>query len=131
MRITTLLTVPILAALIALPTRAPAQTSISVQIGTPGPEFSVVAYSAQRHGAWQANYQRWTPVTMYEVNGHYYRSQAHDRDNRPVGRPVSMYRYRNEYFTPPTDQRFAGKDRRINNNGRNGNNGRGHGSDRQ
>ena len=25
-----------------------------------------------------------------------------------------MYRYRNEYFLPPTDQAFAGHDRRFN-----------------
>jgi hypothetical protein len=27
-----------------------------------------------------------------------------------------MYRYRNEYFLPPTDRAFAGRDRRFNYN---------------
>jgi hypothetical protein len=127
MRITTLLTVPILAALIALPARAQAQTSISVSIGTPGPAFSVQAYSVERYGAWETNYQRWTPVTMYVVDGQYYRTQVRDRDDRVVSRPVQMYSYRNQYFSPPTDQRWEGRDRRFNNRGRNGNMGRGHG----
>jgi hypothetical protein len=221
MRITALLTVPVLAALIALPTRAPAQGFISVSFGTRlGPEIGVSAYSQQRHGDFQANYRRWTPVTLYDVNGHYYREnvrgaravQVYSYDNEyflppqdngwngqdrrynwrrqpteadygrvrpwehrdavdprfgqeigvqafssdragdwrrnyrrwtPVtlyefngryypnngtgGRAVPMYRYRNEYFLPPTDQDWNGSDRRFNNNGRNGNNGRGNG----
>ena len=46
MRITALLTVPLLAALIALPTGAPAQTRISVSFGTRlGPEINLSAYS--------------------------------------------------------------------------------------
>jgi hypothetical protein len=129
MRITSLLAVPILVGLIALPTRAHAQVGFSVRIGTP--EASVGVYSPARHGAWESNYQRWTPVTMYQANGHYYRTQPRDRHNRVVSSTsVQMYRYRNQYFAPPTDAGFAGRDRRFNNNGRNGNNGRGHGPDK-
>jgi hypothetical protein len=225
MRIATLLTVPVLAALIALPGRATAQGSISVSFGTRlGPEIGVSAYSQERHGDFQANYRRWTPVTLYDINGHYYREnvrgaravQVYTYDNdyflppqddayrsqdrrfnsrrqptaddygrarpyrhedapdprlgREIGvtaysaeragdwrnnsrhwtpvtlfqvngryypndgvgaRPVSMYRYKNEYFLPPTDQSWNGSDRRFNNNGRNGNNGRGYGPNRQ
>lgn len=126
MRLTSLLAVSMLAGLIALPTKAPAQT-VGVTIGTPPPEFPVVAYSVDRHGAWQTNYQRWTPVTLYEVDGHYYRVQPRDQNDRVVGRPVVLYQYRNGYFTPPTDGRWVGSDRRFNNNGKNGNRGRGHG----
>ncbi len=110
MRIATLLTVPLLAALVALPTRAPAQVNISVRFGTRlGPEIGVFAYSPQRYGDWQANYRRWTPVTLYDINGHYYRNSVRG------GRAVQVYSFNNEYFLPPQDQGWANRaDRRYN-----------------
>ncbi len=75
-----------------------------------GDEIGVLGYSADRAGDWRRNARRWTPVTLYEVNGHYY------PNNGAGARPVSMYRYKNEYFLPPTDQRWVGSDRRFNYN---------------
>jgi hypothetical protein len=109
MRITTLLTVPLLGALIALPARAPAQVSINVSFGTRlGPEIGVFAYSPERQGDWRANYRRWTPVTLYDVNGHYYRNSVRG------SRAVVVYTYNNEYFLPPQDQGWTGFDKRYN-----------------
>jgi hypothetical protein len=110
MRIAAWLTVPLLGALIALPTQAPAQMNISVRFGTRlGPEIGVFGYSAERYGDWHANYRRWTPVTLYDVNGHYYRNAVSG------SRAVQVYSYNNEYFLPPRDQAWANRgDRRFN-----------------
>ena len=111
MRIATLLTVPLLAALIVRPTQASAQ--ITIQFGTRlGPEVGVFAYSPERLGDWRNNYRQWTPVTLYDVNGHYYRSQVRN------ARPVLVYMYNNQYFFPPRDQGWHGMDRRYNYNRR-------------
>jgi hypothetical protein len=109
MRSATWLAVPVLAALIALPTRASAQGSISVQFGTRlGPDIGIYGYSPDRYGDWQTSYRRWTPVTVYDINGHYYR-------NRVAGaRAVQIYRYDNEYFFPPQDEGWMRRDRRYN-----------------
>ncbi|MGD0483292.1 MAG: hypothetical protein ABSB58_01420 [Gemmatimonadales bacterium] len=104
MRIATLLTVPLLAALVAVPARAPAQVSVDVRFGTRlGPEIGVFAYSPQRYGDWQTTYRRWTPVTLYDVNGHYYRYQVRG------ARAVQVYSYNNEYFLPPQDEAWANR----------------------
>ena len=109
MRSATWLAVPVLAALIALPTRASAQGSISVQFGTRlGPEVGLSAYSSARMGDWRSNYRRWTPVTLYDINGRYYRNQVRG------ARAVQVYSYDNEYFLPPQDQGWNGADRRYN-----------------
>src|SRR5439155_4119871 len=69
MRITTFLTVPLLAVLI-VPARASAQTTINVSFGTAlGPEIGVVAYSPERVGDWRKNYRQWKPVTLYDEIG--------------------------------------------------------------
>lgn len=73
-----------------------------------GNEVGVMGYSAARAGDWRTNTRRWTPVTLYEVNGHYFPNRVGD------ARPVSMYRYQNEYFLPPTDQGWMNSDRRFN-----------------
>jgi hypothetical protein len=109
MRVTTFLALPILGALIALPARAPAQVNVSVQFGTRlGPEIGVFAYSTQRQGDWRSNYRSWTPVTLYDVNGHYY------RNNVRGSRAVAVYSYNNEYFLPPEDQAWNNADKRYN-----------------
>jgi hypothetical protein len=109
MRIAPLLTVPLLGALIALPARAPAQVNLTVSFGTRlGPEIGVFAYSTERQGDWRTNYRQWTPVTLYDVNGHYYRNSVQG------SRPVSVYSYNNEYFLPPQDQAWNGADKRYN-----------------
>ena len=110
MRITALLTVPLVAALIALPTSAPAQT-IRVSFGARlGPEVNLSAYSSARMGEWRDNYRHWTPVTLYDVNGRYYRNSVRG------ARPVQVYSRNNEYFLPPQDQSWNGTDRRFNRN---------------
>ncbi len=109
MRITPRLMLPLAGLLIVLPARAPAQAALSVHFGARlGPEIGVAAYSAQREGNWQTSYRRWTPVALYDVNGHYYR--------HPVAgaRAVDVYSYHGEYFMPPTDRGWIGFDGRYN-----------------
>jgi hypothetical protein len=109
MRVSTFMAVPLLGALLALPAKAPAQLNISVQFGTRlGPEIGVFAYSPERYGDWRRNYRRWTPVTLYDVNGHYYRNAVRG------ARPVVVYRYNNEYFLPPQDDAWVRFDGRYN-----------------
>jgi hypothetical protein len=108
MRIATLVTYPLLlGALIALPTRAPAQVSVQINARL-GPAIGLFAYTPDRYGDWRTGYRRWTPVTLYTVNGNYYR-----RSTRGA-RPVQVYRRGNEYFLPPQDQAWVGHDRRYN-----------------
>lgn len=108
MRVSSFLSVAALGALIALPARSPAQLNISVQFGARlGPEIGVFAYSPERHGDWRASYRRWTPVTLYDVNGHYYRNAVRG------SRPVVVYTYNNEYFFPPQDRGWEGADKRY------------------
>src|ERR1019366_4577844 len=109
MRITSLLTLPLLGALIVAPARAPAQLNVTVRFGSRlGPEIGVFAYSPERQGDWRANSRLWTPVTLYDVNGHYYRSSVSG------ARAVVVYSYNNEYFLPPQDQAWVNSDRRYN-----------------
>ena len=69
---------PLAAALIGIaPSHASAQLGLSIRFGTRlGPDVGVSAYSQQRLGDWHANYRRWTPVTLYDVNGRYYRNSV-------------------------------------------------------
>ena len=109
MRITALMTLPLLGAAIGLPTSASAQVNISVAFGTRlGPEIGVYSYAPERLGDWRANYRQWRPVTLYDINGRYYRSQVRG------ARPVLVYSYQNEYFLPPQDRAWNGADRRYN-----------------
>ena len=107
MRIATLVTIPllVLGAQIAMPTRAPAQVSVTARLG---PEISVSAYSQTRHGDWQTNYRQWKPVTLYNVNGHYYKHSVRG------ARAVAVYQHNNETFLPPQDKAWVGHDRRYN-----------------
>ena len=109
MRIATLVTLPLLGALIVLPARAPAQATISVGLGTRlGPETSVFAYAPDRQGDWRATYRQWTPVTLYDINGHYYRNSVRG------ARAVLVYQLNNETFLPPQDSAWVGSDERYN-----------------
>ena len=106
MRIATLVTYPLLVgALIALPTRAPAQVRVTARLG---PEISLSAYSPAQHGDWRTNYRQWKPVTLYDVNGHYYQHSVRG------ARAVQVYRRGNEHFLPPQDQAWVGHDKRYN-----------------
>ena len=109
MRIATLVTYPLLlGALIALPTRAPAQVSVTINARL-GPAIGISAYSPDRYGDWRTNYLQWTPVTLYVVDGRYYQR------SRRGARPVQVYQRGNEHFLPPQDRAWFGHDRRYNN----------------
>ncbi|HEY4955118.1 MAG TPA: hypothetical protein VII02_09560 [Gemmatimonadaceae bacterium] len=109
MRISNALGVLLLGAAIALPVRAPAQVSVSVNLGRLlGPEISLFAYSQQDYGDWRTSYRNWTPVTIYDYNGHYYRKSVKG------SRAVVVYSRNNEYFLPPQDNAWVGKDKRYN-----------------
>jgi hypothetical protein len=109
MNIAKWITVPLAVAMVALPARAPAQVNLTVRFGTRlGPDIGVFAYAPERNGDWHDNYRKWTPVTLYDVNGHYYRNSVEG------SRAVVVYSYNGEYFFPPTDNGWVGKDRRYN-----------------
>jgi hypothetical protein len=108
MRIGTLLAVSLLAVAAAPPAQASAQISINVAFGTRlGPEIGVSAYTVERHGDWRANYRQWTPVTLYDINGHYYRTSV------PGARAVVVYSYKDDFFFPPQDKAWIGFDKRY------------------
>jgi len=109
MKIGKLIAVPFVVALFAVPSHASAQVNLSVRFGTRlGPDVGVFAYSAERNGDWQNNYRKWTPITLYDVNGHYYRNSV------AGSRAVVVYSYNGEYFFPPSDESWVNKDRRYN-----------------
>jgi hypothetical protein len=109
MRIPRLMAATLAAVLMAVPAMASAQVNISVKFGTRlGPEIGVFAYAPERAGDWHQNYRKWTPVTLYDVNGHYYRTRVEG------SRAVMVYTYNNEYFFPPRDREWVGFDKRYN-----------------
>lgn len=108
MRFATSVAYPILlGALIALPARAPAQVSVQINARL-GPAIGLSVYTPDRYGDWRTTYRQWTPVTLYTVNGNYYR-----RSTRGARR-VTVYRRGNDYFLPPQDQAWVNRDRRYN-----------------
>jgi hypothetical protein len=115
MRPIVLATIPLLAALTAIP--ATAQVRAEVRLGIPiGNHQVVVTYRPERmprevriydydrrdYGDWNRDrdYRRWQPITVYFYAGRYY--------ERPFryARPVVIYRYRDRYFFPPRDGRW-------------------------
>jgi hypothetical protein len=108
LRSVSLVTLPLLGALLSLPTRSPAQVAVSVAFGTNlGPEIGVSSYSPDRVGVWKSTYRHWKPVTLYDVNGRYYRGQVHG------ARPLLVYTYQNVYFLPPQDKEWTDADARY------------------
>jgi hypothetical protein len=108
LRSVSLVTLPLLGALLSLPTRSPAQVAVSVAFGTNlGPEIGVSSYSPDRVGVWKSTYRHWKPVTLYDVNGRYYRGQVHG------ARALLVYTYQNEYFLPPQDKEWTDADARY------------------
>jgi len=108
MRIARLMVLALIATVMVLPAPAAAQVSISVRFGTSlGPDVDVFAYTPERLGDWHASYRRWTPVTLYDVNGRYYRTSV------AGARAVVVYSYNGEYFLPPTDREWIGADKRF------------------
>lgn len=75
---------------------------------TYGSEVVVNNYAAEQFGDWRATYRRWTPVTLYYRDNHYYSR------NVPGARAVSLYSWNGQYFLPPQDQGWNNSDRRFN-----------------
>lgn len=109
MRIPKVLAALILGAAAAMPSTASAQVNISVNLGRLlGPEVSIYAYSPPVYGEWQTSYRTWTPTTVYFYQGHYYRKSVKG------ARAVAVYSRNGEYFMPPEDKGWQGKDKRYN-----------------
>ncbi len=109
MRLSNALAVMVFGAALAVPVRAPAQVSISVMLGRRlGPEINIFAYSQPAYGDWRTQYRQWTPVTVYEYDGHYYHHSVRG------SRAVMVYRRNDEYFLPPREKAWVGVDRRYN-----------------
>ena len=108
MRKSAMMMTALVGALLGMPGRARAQLQISVAFGARlGPPVEVFAYSRDRYGDWRRDYDRWTPVVVYDVNGRYY------RDGVPGAREVIVYRYHDDYFFPPDDRAWVGIDHRY------------------
>jgi hypothetical protein len=107
MRIKTLLSLSLLVGFMPM-TRGSAQTSVGIKIGINlGPERVVANYSSAQYGDWRTSYQQWQPITLYVVNGRYYEHQTRG------ARTVVVYRRNNDYFLPPQDKKWVGKDKRY------------------
>jgi len=112
MRVSMLTTLPVLAMLALTPLKSEAQVSATVVVGPPqrswGHEVVVTNYAPEAYGDWHTAYRRWSPSTVYYVNGHYY-------PNRVRGsRPVALYRSQGHYFLPPRETAWEGRDHRYN-----------------
>jgi hypothetical protein len=79
--------------------------SVSVKLG---PERAVRSYSSDKYGDWHTNYKKWTPTTVYYTNGHYYGKKTDG------SRAVMVYKKGSDYFLPPKDNDWVGKDKRYN-----------------
>ncbi len=123
MRFVPLASVPLLAALAAMP--AQAQLSVRARIDAPlvrrAPPvvvarrpvvrpLAVLSYSTRRIGPWQQSYRQWQPITVYYSAGRYYRAPV------PRARPVAVYHYRDHYFFAPHDRDW--RQRHRDNHGR-------------
>jgi len=72
-----------------------------------GPGIDLYGYSPDVYGDWRYNYQRWSPVVIYEYDGSYYPNRFRR------ARPVEVYRGPSGYFLPPRDRDWARMDRRF------------------
>ena len=88
--------------------RGQQQSSVGVSIGIQlGPERPVDMYSRERYGDWHNNLEQWQPVTLFVVDGRFYEREARD------ARAVVVYRHNSDYFLPPQDKEWVGKDKRY------------------
>jgi hypothetical protein len=109
MRIVNLMTFPLLlGALIALPSRAPAQVGVRVDPRL-GPEVSVTSYSADRQGDWRTSAGQWQLATLYVVNDRFYPNHV------GAARAIEVYKNNGETFLPPENHEWVGTDSRYNN----------------
>jgi hypothetical protein len=108
MRITALLTLPLLGALALTPRQGSAQITATIRLGSP---IVVTNYSADVHGDWHTNYSKWKPTTVYAYDGQYYSRSVKG------ARPVQIYHRQNQNFLPPQDAAWANRgDKRYNYN---------------
>lgn len=95
-------------ALLLRPAAAQSQVSVSITVGAQlGPPVPVYVYSAERYGPWREDWDRWTPVVLFEQDGRFYRRHARGM------RAVEVYVYGRDYFLPPQDRDWVGYDRRY------------------
>ena len=106
MRISLLSTLPLLGSLALAPHQGSAQVNVTIKLGNPVP---VTRYAPEAYGDWHTDYQSWRPVTLYAYQGNLYTRQVSG------SRPVALYRTRQgDYFLPPQDRDWDGKDHRYN-----------------
>ena len=72
-----------------------------------GNNVQVTIYSPDTHGDWRRSYDRWEPVTIFNLNGRYFPASV------PGARPLMVYRWQGQYFLPPRDQAWLDVDRRY------------------
>ncbi|HEY4099309.1 MAG TPA: hypothetical protein VGM20_00370 [Gemmatimonadales bacterium] len=106
MRRSSLLAIPLAAALFALPACGPGyRTSVGVSAGYGSP-VDVYGYYPDYWGDWHTDYLGWSPTVVYDYNGAYYPSQIRG------SRPVTVYHTNKGYFFPPHENSW--KDNRFN-----------------
>jgi hypothetical protein len=107
MRISALLSLAVLAGCMPM-THRPAQSSAGVEIGIQlGSERPVFRYSRERYGDWRSNYELWEPVTLFVIDARFFDREAGS------ARAVVVYRRKDEYFLPPQEKEWIGKDKRY------------------
>jgi hypothetical protein len=107
MRISILLSLMVLVGCMPM-TRGQRRSPVGVEIGIQlGPERPVDMYSRERHGDWHNSLEQWQPVTLFVVDGRFYEREARG------ARAVVVYRRNNEYFLPPREKEWIGKDKRY------------------
>ena len=107
MRISILLSLMVLVGCMPM-TRGQQRSSVGVEIGIQlGPERPVDMYSRERHGDWHNSLEQWQPVTLFVVDGRFYEREARG------ARAVVVYRHNNDYFLPPREKEWVGKDKRY------------------
>jgi len=79
MRTSYLATIPLLAALGAVPAAAQVRVHLDIPIGGRPPAYAVQRrplvieqYDTYRFGDWDSYYDDWVPETVYYYNGYYY-----------------------------------------------------------
>ncbi|HEY3934401.1 MAG TPA: hypothetical protein VGL65_07250 [Gemmatimonadales bacterium] len=103
MRRSSLLAIPLAAALFALPGCGPGyRTSVGVgaDYGTP---IDLYGYSPDYWGDWHTDYLGWSPTVVYEANGQYYPRNVRG------SRAVQVYHSNKGYFLPPHESTWSDK----------------------
>ncbi len=108
MRISTMVATFVLATGFLVPGQAPEAGDVGLAlVQAPGPPVILWTYSPSVHGDWQTSYPQWTPTMIYYHRGQYYRNPV------PGSRAVSVYTRNGDFFLPPRDRGWVGKDKRY------------------